>query len=293
MSSLSRVWIPAARPRTLPAAIAPVLMGIVIAVGDDSFHLPAAAAALIGALLIQIGTNFANDYFDFVKGTDTKERIGPRRATAAGLVQPATMRAAFILTFGLAMLVGAYLVWRAGWPLVWIGLASVVCGVLYTGGPKPLGYIGAADFFVILFFGPIATAGTHYVQTLEWSRTAMVAGLAPGLLATALLTVNNLRDIEGDQKAGKRSLAVRFGARFAKGEYVACLLGAALVPLVLWQFLDAPIGVLWATASCLLGVPPLRVVLGWIPGKDIHAALAGTGRLLVLYALAFSIGWLL
>ena len=268
-------------------------MGIVIAVGAGRFHLLAAAAALLGALLIQIGTNFANDYFDFVKGTDTEARIGPQRATAAGLVAPATMKRAFLLTFGLAVLVGTYLVWRAGWPLVVIGLASVACGVLYTGGPKPLGYIGIADLFVIVFFGPVATAGTYYVQTLEWSRSAVVAGLAPGLLATALLTVNNLRDIEGDRKAGKRSLAVRFGARFAKAEYVFCLLGAAAVPFVLHGYFDAPAGVLAASASCLLGLPPLRAVLSWTPGRELHGALAATGRLLVLYAVAFSIGWLL
>lgn len=259
----------------------------------DAFHLPAAAAALLGALLIQIGTNFANDYFDGVKGTDTAERIGPQRATASGLVAPETMRAAFLLTFALAVAIGAYLVWRAGWPLVLIGLISVACGILYTGGPKPLAYVGLGDIFVLVFFGPVATAGSYYVQALTWSTPAAIAGLGPGLIATALLTVNNLRDVGEDRKAGKRTLAVRFGSRFAQLEYGLCLLGAAAVPVVLYLASAAPAGVFLATAACLLGLPSLVRVLQWRPGTSLLGALAATGRLLVVYALAFSIGWLL
>jgi len=293
MSTSPRIWFEAARPRTLPAAVAPVLIGVAIAIRDDAFDALAASAALLGALLIQIGTNFANDYFDFVKGTDTEARIGPVRATAAGLVTPRTMRNAFLLVFALAALVGAYLVWRAGWPLVGIGVVSIACGVLYTGGPKPLAYLGLGDVFVILFFGPVATAGTHYVQALEWSLPAAVAGLGPGLLATALLTVNNLRDVDGDREAGKRTLAVRFGTGFAKAEYATCLVGAAVVPAVLFFTLCAPGGVFAASAACLLGLPSLRRVLRWRPGEPLFGALAGTGRLLVVYALAFSIGWVI
>ena len=292
MGDFARIWIPASRPKTLPAAVAPVLMGTAIAAGDGVLHVGAAVAALLGAILIQIGTNFANDYFDFVKGTDTEERIGPQRATAAGLVAPATMRNAFLLVFGLAVLLGIYLVWRAGWPIVWIGLASVACGILYTGGPKPLAYVGLGDVFVIVFFGPVATGGTYFVQALQWSEASLIAGFGPGLIATGLLTVNNLRDIEGDAKAGKRTLAVRFGSTFAKTEYVVCLLGAAAVPIVLHLAFDAPIGVLAASAACLVGIPPLKQVLAWTPGTPLLTALAATGRLLVVYALAFCIGWL-
>ena len=292
MSDLARVWIPASRPKTLPAAVAPVLMGTAIAAGSGTLHGPSALAALLGAILIQIGTNYANDYFDFVKGTDTDERIGPQRATAAGLVAPQTMRRAFLLVFGLAVAIGAYLVWRAGWPIVWIGLASVACGILYTGGPKPLAYVGLGDLFVIVFFGPVATAGTHYVQALTFSPAAAVAGLGPGLLATALLTVNNLRDIEGDRTAGKRTLAVRFGSRFAQVEFAACLLGAALVPAVLHGVYDAPVGIYAASAVCVLGIPPLRQVWTWRPGTPLLPALGASGRLLAVYALAFCIGWL-
>lgn len=289
----ARIWLQAARPRTLAAAIAPVAMGIAMAMGDDVFHLGAAAAALVGAILIQIGTNYANDYFDFVKGADDDAtRLGPTRATAAGQVAPQAMRAAFVLVFACAIAVGVYLVLRAGWPVVAIGLAGIALGILYTGGPAPLAYVGLGDLAVVVFFGPVAVAGTYFVQARDWSLPSMVAGLGPGLLATGLLAVNNLRDVDGDRAAGKRTLAVRFGAGFAKREIAACLLGAALVPVVLVTMWDAPYGVLAASATCVLGVPLLRAVRAAQPGDRLLAVLAGMGRLLVLYALAFVIGWL-
>ncbi len=286
-----RVWIDAARPKTLPAAVVPVLMGTAIAWRDGVFHWPSAFAALLASVLIQIGTNYANDYFDAVKGTDTEERIGPQRATAAGLVSPAAMRAAFIVTFALAALIGAYLVWRGGLPIVWIGLASIASGILYTGGPKPLGYVGLGDVFVLIFFGPVATAGTYYVQGLAWSEVAAIAGLGPGLLAVALLTVNNLRDVDQDRKAGKRTLAVRFGPTFAKWEYVLCWLGAAAVPVALWLVFRAPGWPLIAGGVCLIYTPPVEAVVTWEPGKPLNSALGGTGRLLVAYGVLFSVGW--
>jgi 1,4-dihydroxy-2-naphthoate octaprenyltransferase len=292
VTAAARTWLLAARPRTLPAAAAPVVMGTAIAAGDHALHVPAALTALAGALLIQIGTNYANDYFDGVKGTDTPTRLGPRRATASGLVAPAVMRRAFVIAFALAGVAGAWLVWRAGWPIAVIGVLSVLSGLLYTGGPRPLGYVGLGDLFVLVFFGPVATGGTYYVQALAWSEAALLAGLAPGLLGVALLTVNNLRDVVGDEQAGKRTLAVRFGPRFAKVEYLACLLGAAAVPPVLWRACGAPAGVLAAAAVCTLGLPAARAVVRWAPDHRLAGALAGTGRLLVLYAVAFSIGWL-
>jgi 1,4-dihydroxy-2-naphthoate octaprenyltransferase len=293
VSSIRCVWIPAARPKTLTAAVAPVLMGTAIAVGEGSFHVLAAAAALAAALLIQIGTNFANDYFDWLKGADTEHRLGPQRATQAGLVAPASMRRAFIISFALAIAVGGLLVVRGGWPILVIGLLAVAFGILYTGGPRPLGYAGLGDLLVLIFFGPLAVAGTHYVQALRWSPAALLAGLAPGLLATALLTVNNLRDVMGDRAAGKRTLPARFGPRFGQAEYVVCLLGAALVPVALVAGLNAPAGSLAASLACLAGVPPLRAVLSWRPGERLLRALSGTGGLLALYSVAFSVGWLL
>ena len=211
-----RVLFLAVRPKTLSAAVAPVMIGTTMAYAGGQGNAGAAFAALAGALLIQIGTNFANDYFDYLKGADNEERLGPLRVTQAGLVEPETMFRNFVLTFGLAALVGFYLVYRGGWPIVLIGLLSIASGILYTAGPWPLGYLGLGDIFVLIFFGPVAVCGTFYVQALEVTEIVFYAGLGPGLLATALLVVNNLRDEATDRKAGKRTLAVRFGPAFAR-----------------------------------------------------------------------------
>ena len=219
------LWASAARARTLPASVAPVLIGVVLAYTDGVGHALAAVFALIGAILIQIGTNYANDYFDFVNGADTAERIGPRRLVQSGLVRPEAMRRATIIVFGLAVLVGLYLAARGGWPIVLVGVASILCGLLYTGGPFPLGYRGLGDVFVLLFFGPVAVAGTYYVQALDIDWRPIVAGLGPGLISAAILAVNNLRDRETDAKAGKRTLAVRLGVRFTRLEYTTCVVG--------------------------------------------------------------------
>ena len=292
--ALSRfqTWLLAARPKTLPAAAAPVLIGAAMAVADHRFHLLSALGALIGALLIQIGTNFANDYFDYAKGTDTEGRLGPLRVTQAGLVSPPTMRRATIAVFGLALLVGCYLVWRGGFPIAVIGLLSILFGVLYTAGPFPLGYRGLGDFFVLIFFGPVAVGGTYYVQALSLPTEVIVAGLAPGLFSVAILTVNNLRDLDSDRAAGKRTLAVRLGRRFAVAEYALCVLTPVLVPLALYLFFD---GSVWALAALL--VLPLAVVTirqaATRTGRPLNDTLAATGRLLLLYSILFSIGWII
>ncbi len=293
VNRLLSVWLPALRPRTLPAAVAPVLMGTGLAARDGAFHAWAAAGALLGALLLQIGTNFANDYYDFVKGADGDDRLGPARATQSGWVRPEDMRRAFLWVFALAALVGAGLIARGGWPIAVIGIASLACGYLYTGGPRPLGYLGLGDLMVLVFFGPVAVAGTHYVQTLLWSPTAAVIGLGPGLLATALLAVNNLRDTESDARAGKRTLAVRFGREFAKREFATALLGAAAVPVVAWLALRGPAAGLSATAACLLAIPALRRVRRAAPGDRLLEPLASTGRVLGLYGVLFTAACLL
>jgi 1,4-dihydroxy-2-naphthoate octaprenyltransferase len=286
------VWFAALRPKTLPAAAAPVAMGTAIAYGDGALHVPAALAALLGALLIQVGTNFANDHFDFVHGADTHERIGPRRATVAGLVSPRAMRLAFILAFAGTLPIAVYLVGRGGPIVAVVGVLSIAAGILYTGGPRPLGYLGLGDVLVLVFFGPVAVACTHYVQALAWSPTAATAGLAPGLLSTALLVVNNLRDVETDRRAGKGTLAVRFGRRFAKVEFVAAVLAAALVPLLLWLAGRAPLATLLASAVSLSALPALLSVARAAPGDPLLAPLAATGRLLVLFSAAFAAGYL-
>lgn len=286
------LWAGAARARTLPASVAPVLIGVVLAWNDGLGHAPAALAALVGAILIQVGTNYANDYFDWLKGADTAERQGPRRAVQSGLVSPEAMRRATILVFALAILVGLYLVARGGWPIVVVGVASIACGVLYTGGPWPLGYRGLGDVFVLVFFGPVAVAGTYYVQALELDWRPIVAGLGPGLISVAILAVNNLRDRETDAKAGKRTLAVRLGVSFTRIQYTTCILLACLCPLV---FIATGVaggpGLLLPLFTLLAAWPVHRTVWQHTDGTTLNRALADTGKLLMYYAVLFAIGW--
>jgi 1,4-dihydroxy-2-naphthoate octaprenyltransferase len=282
---LARVLLEAARPRTLPAGLAPVLFGTAFAVADGRFDGPAFVLTVLAALAIQVGTNYANDYYDARKGADTEARVGPRRATQAGLVSPATMRRAFIATFAVAVLLGTGLIVRGGLPILLIGVASVACGVLYTGGPRPLGYLGLGDLFVLVFFGPVAVAGTHYVQTLSFSRDVALAGLGPGLLSVAILIVNNLRDRHTDVGAGKRTLAVRFGARFARIQYAAAvLLGLGIT--VGMAATRTP----FAWAGLVLTPLAVRLIrkVWTIDGAALNPLLGETARLLLLTTLASS-----
>lgn len=290
-----KVWLLAARPKTLPAAVAPVVIGSAIAYHDAGMlHWPSFVCALIGAILIQIGTNFANDYFDFVKGTDTAERIGPTRATQAGLIKPETMRLAFIVAFALALIPGAYIIYRGGWPYLAIGVVSIICGILYTGGPFPLGYLGLGDVFVLVFFGPVAVCGTYFLHALDLTRDVFIASLAPGLISCALLTVNNLRDVEQDRVGNKLTLAVRFGRGFARTEYVLCIvIACAAIPIYFaaisrnFGFLVVPI------IGALIARSPLIAVLRSDEGPALNNALASTGKLLLVFSAVFSICFLL
>lgn len=224
------VWVEAARPKTLAAAFTPVLVGASIAWNDDFFSTSSTLLALLCAFLIQIGTNFANDYFDFVKGADTDERIGFKRATATGLIKPKAMLNATILSMVLAFFFGLYLVWISGWVVLLIGILSLLFGILYTGGPFPLGYNGLGDIFVFLFFGIVAVMTTYYVNALEWSEASFWASLAVGALCTNILVINNLRDVVQDAKAGKKTLGVLFGDTALKCEYSIMLLLAYAIP---------------------------------------------------------------
>ncbi len=232
-STLS-TWTAAARPKTLGAALAPVLVGTGMAVEAGQFHAPSALLALLGALLVQVGTNFSNDYLDYEQGADTAERKGPLRVTQAGLVSVATMRRATFLTFALAFLAGGYLIYRGGWPVLLIGVCSIAAGVLYTAGRHSLAYLGLADLAVLVFFGPVAVGGTYYVQALALDAPVLLAGMAPGLLATAILLVNNIRDVEEDRAAEKKTLIVRHGRRFGVILYGSCIVAALCVPVVLY-----------------------------------------------------------
>jgi len=287
------VWLQASRPKTLWAAVAPVIIGTAMAYADRSAYWPAALAALFGAVMIQIGTNFANDYLDYKKGTDAGKRLGPMRVTQAGLVKPAVMKRATFLVFTLAFLAGVYLVWRGGWPIAIIGLTSILFGVLYTGGPYPLGYNGLGEIFVIIFFGPVAVGGTYYVQTLNIDLTVILAGLSPGLFSTALLTVNNLRDIDGDRRSGKKTLPARFGRTFARWEYLLSVLIAVLIPVGLVFMTGRHIYSLFSLLVLMAAVPTVKKIFTQTDGNILNNALAATGKLLLIFSLIFSIGWLL
>lgn len=286
------VWISASRPRTLPAAVAPVVVGSALAARDHRFDAAAACLCLGFALLVQVGTNFANDYYDFVHGADNPSRVGPRRAVASGLVPPDAMRRAMAAAFAAAFAVGLGLVhWGGPWMLA-VGIASILSGLAYTGGPWPLGYHGFGDLFVFAFFGLVAVAVTYFVQAGRVTAPALMAGVSLGLLSTNILLVNNYRDMETDSKAGKRTLVVRLGRGFARAQYAASLAVALAMPLLL---LARGFG-----AWCLL--PVLTAPLGWslsrrlADGKspaDLVALLGDTGRFLAVYAALLAAGFLI
>jgi len=285
-------WILAARPKTLPAAIAPVIIGCAMAWSSDNFHLLSALAVMFGALLIQIGTNFANDYFDFKKGTDTEDRLGPVRVTQAGLISESSMKQGMILVFSIAVLVGVYLVYRGGWPIVTIGLLSILFGILYTGGPFPLGYNGLGEIFVLIFFGPVAVGGTYYVQALDINTSDLIVGLGPGLFSVAILAVNNLRDIDSDKKTGKKTLAVLFGKRFAQAEFLTAIIIAILLPFILYCFFHLSEYIFVALLSIFFAIPIIKNIYT-VSGFALNDCLAATGKLLFIYAILISIGLIL
>ena len=285
-------WWLAARPRTLPAAAAPVAVGTALAVADGHGAILPATAALAGALLLQIGANLANDVFDFEKGADTEARLGPPRAAQRGLLSTAALRRGTALVFGLAALVGLYLVARGGWPIAALGALSIAAGLAYTGGPYPLGYHGWGDAAVFLFFGVAAVCGTYWVQALALPPRVLGAALPVGALATAILVVNNLRDIETDRRAGKRTLAVRLGRRAARIEYGLLVIGAYATCALLWW---AGSFSAWVLLPCLSLPLALRLVrrIAREDGPSLNDALARTARLELVFALLFSAGWLL
>jgi len=277
-------WLLAARPKTLPAAVAPVVVGAAVAVAEGGFALLPALAALAVALLLQIAANLANDVFDFQRGADTEHRLGPTRVTERGLIAPERVLAATGLVLGLATLVGVYLVWRGGWPILLLGLLALASAVAYTGGPAPLGYLGLGDLFAFAFFGPVAVAGTAFVQTRELTALALVASVPVGCLVTAILVVNNLRDRETDRLAGKRTLAVRLGPAATRLEYAALLAAAYLAPLAAW--LAGLVGGWWWLPWLSLPLAVLLTRAIWTAGgAAFNPLLAATARLALIFAL--------
>jgi 1,4-dihydroxy-2-naphthoate octaprenyltransferase len=289
-----RLWLVAARPRTLPAAVAPVLVGTALAVAaEDVFKPLRLAAALAGSILIQIGTNLANDYSDARRGADTEDRLGPVRVTAGGLMPPRRVLVGTWVAFGLAVAAGSYLAAVAGWELLVVGVLSIAAGILYTGGPRPYGYEGLGELFVFVFFGLVAVGGSYFVQTEDLRWEAIALGVPVGLLAAAILVVNNVRDVETDRRAGKRTLAVRLGREravqafsvmvsLAYGALPAIVIASDLGPWLLLPLVSLPLALpLWPTLASRRD------------GPSLNKLLADTGRLLAVFSLLLAAGLLL
>ena len=285
-------WIQAIRPRTLPAAAAGVVMGAAMAWRDGVFRLDIVLVCLFTALLLQVGSNLANDVFDFERGADTSERLGPTRVTQAGILTPKQVKIGMAIVFGLSGILGLYLVWFGGWLILLLGIAAIISAVAYTGGPFPIGYYGLGDVFVFIFFGLAAVAGTYYIQAGSIPPVVWWMTLPPGLIITAILVVNNLRDIDNDRKAGKHTLAVRMGEQGTKIEYIVCMVIAFITPIpVAWAGMIS-----WTTLIAWLSLPlaiqAMRVVLTQ-KGRPLNAALAKTGQTALAFSLLFWLGLLL
>ncbi len=282
----------AARPRTLPAAVAPVLVGTALAATEGTFRWLTFVAAMLGALFIQVGTNLSNDYSDARRGADTEDRLGPVRVTAGGLVPPRQVLVATYVAFGVAVLAGVYLIATAGWELLLVGAASILAGVLYTGGPRPYGYEGLGEVFVFLFFGVVAVTGSYFAQTEQLTWEAFVLAVPVGLLAAAILVVNNVRDLETDRRAGKRTLAVRLGRGRARALYAAMVYGAFVAAVLPWLLGSDELSA-WLALTVLalpLAVPVVAIVRSRTDGPSLNGALARTGMLQLVFCALLSAG---
>jgi 1,4-dihydroxy-2-naphthoate octaprenyltransferase len=288
-----RLWLVAARPRTLPAAVAPVLVGTALAASEDVFKPLRFACALIGSVFIQIGTNLANDYSDARRGADTEDRLGPVRVTAGGLMPPQRVLIGTYVAFAIAVAAGGYLIAVAGWELLIVGVASIAAGVLYTGGPKPYGYEGLGELFVFLFFGVVAVVGSYYVEVEDLRWEAFALSVPVGLLASAILVVNNVRDVDTDRRAGKRTLAVKLGRDRARGLFAAMVYLSFAVPVVVAAAGNLSWWLLLPLAALPLAPPLVRTVRTRTDGASLNGALAGTGRLLAVFSILLAAGVLL
>jgi 1,4-dihydroxy-2-naphthoate octaprenyltransferase len=285
-----QVWIHASRPKTLAASISPALIGGTLAISQGYFNLFNFLFTVLTGLFIQIATNLANDYFDFVKGADTVERKGFMRVTQAGLVTPSTMKRATLVMFTLAFLCGCYLIWQGGLAIAFILALYLLLSFLYTAGPFPLAYLGLGDLFVFFLYGPAAVMITYYLQAKTLSLEALTIGFSPGALSMAILTVNNVRDIEEDRKAGKNTLPVRLGKRFGQGQFIVSLLLALIPPCIFYPF--HPFSLL--TLLVLLPIFPLIHKMAYYQDpRELNQLLVKTGQLLWVFTLLFCIGWML
>jgi 1,4-dihydroxy-2-naphthoate octaprenyltransferase len=292
MNTELRYWMMAARPRTLPAGASPVILGAALGSRAKGGWW-AAVAALACCLLLQAGANIANDYFDFNHGVDGEDRLGPARVTQKGLIAPEKVRNAFLLCFGSAFVIGVFLAARGGLPIVAVGLCSIAAAYLYTGGPRPLSYMGFGEILAFFFFGPVAVAGTYYLETLSCSRDAVLVGLGPGFLAGLLMSINNLRDMASDRRTGKHTLALVLGEERARRFSMLLLISAALVPPVYAAAHPEKWMVLSASLGALLFWPHWKRIIAGPIDRDFNLSLAATGQFMFVYALLFSAGLML
>jgi 1,4-dihydroxy-2-naphthoate octaprenyltransferase len=288
-----RLWLLASRPRTLPAAIAPVLVGTALAATEDELAVLPFLAALVGSVFIQVGTNLSNDYSDARRGADAEDRLGPVRVTAGGLMPPKRVLVGTYVAFGIAVAAGLYLAAVAGWELLVVGAASILAGILYTGGPRPYGYEGLGEVFVFVFFGLVAVAGSYYVQTEELRWEAFALAVPVGLLAAAILVVNNVRDVDTDRRAGKRTLAVKLGRERARLLFAAMVIVAFAAPAATWAAGGLSAWLLLTLAALPLAPPLIETVSSRTDGPALNGALAATGRLLAVFSLLLAAGVLL
>ncbi len=291
MPGKANAWLMAARPATLTASVAPIVVGTAHAARDGAAHLPAALAALAGAVFIQIGTNLVNDVEDFERGADDEYRMGPARAVEQGLLTPAQVRLGAIVSFAAAAAIGCYLVYLAGWPILLVGIVSILSGIAYTAGPWPLAYLGLGDVFVFIFFGLAAVCGTYFVQAGTVTNAVVLSGTAIGALATAILAVNNTRDADNDRRAGKRTLAVRLGQGATRAEYVAMMLVAFAVPVVHYARLGS-LALLIPLGAGLLALKLVRRMYS-STGPELNPLLGDTARLELIYGALLAAGLLL
>ena len=283
------VILSAIRPKTLVASFCPILLGTVLATVSGRPHWLTALCCLITGLLIQIGTNLANDYYDFLHGADTPHRKGPQRLTSAGIIAPHTMKKAFIIVFIAAFFFGLTLVYRGGLEFLILGIICILVGILYTGGPYPLGYHGLGDICVFIFFGPVAVGATYYLQTFELNMQVLLLGCCLGLLSTALIAVNNIRDHNEDQKNRKKTLAVLLGIRFVQYEYLFCVVLPSIIPLIYLYLPPYQIGLVIIIWNLVLAKPVYKDI--FIKKEtELNAVLGKTAKLIASYTILVCIG---
>lgn len=287
------IWLRASRPQTLPASIVPVMVGASLAYHHSSFRWDTTLTALLCALLIQIGTNFANDYYDFIKGSDREDRIGFERATAAGLVHPKTMLFATYLTMAIAFVAGLYLVWIGGWIILFLGVLSLLFGIAYTGGPYPLGYNGLGDLFVFIFFGFVAVMGTYYVNTLEWGMQSAILSIPVGALCVNILVVNNLRDVKQDTISGKRTLGVLFGEKALQAEYAGLLLLSFVALIWLYAVNGFSLWIFLPIISLPVAFHLLKQVFFHTDKRILNNTLERTAQYMIIFGILLAAGILL